>query len=109
MAIQVCVAGATGWTGRAVTVAILESSEFQLVGAIARRQVGVDIGEVLDHGRANVNTESARGEWTGARTRSAPFSFITCWRKIRRPTQHASVLVFYKLLDSLLGRDYSKL
>ena len=55
MAIRVCVAGATGWTGRAVTGAILESSEFQLVGAIARRQVGVDIGEALDHGRANVN------------------------------------------------------
>lgn len=55
MAIRVCVAGATGWAGRAVTGAILGSSEFQLVGAIARRQVGVDIGEVLNHGRANVN------------------------------------------------------
>jgi 4-hydroxy-tetrahydrodipicolinate reductase len=38
-----------------VTGAILASSEFQLVGAIARRQVGVDIGEALDQGRANVN------------------------------------------------------
>jgi 4-hydroxy-tetrahydrodipicolinate reductase len=55
MAIRVCVAGATGWTGRAVTDAILGSSEFQLVGAIARRQAGVDIGEALDHGRTNVN------------------------------------------------------
>ena len=55
MAIRVCVAGATGWTGSAVTGAILASSEFQLVGAIARRQVGRDIGEVLGHGRANLN------------------------------------------------------
>jgi len=55
MAIRVCVAGATGWTGRAVTGAILASSDFQLVGAMARRQVGVDIGEVLAQGRANVN------------------------------------------------------
>jgi 4-hydroxy-tetrahydrodipicolinate reductase len=47
MAIRVCVAGATGWTGRAVTGAILVSSEFQLVGAIARRHVGEDIGEAL--------------------------------------------------------------
>ncbi len=47
MAIRVCVAGATGWTGRAVTGALLGSSDFQLVGAIARRQVGVDIGEAL--------------------------------------------------------------
>ena len=51
MAIRVCVAGATG---RAVTGAILASSDFQLVGAMARRPVGVDIGEALEQGRANV-------------------------------------------------------
>ena len=55
MGIRVCVAGATGWTSRAVTAAILASSEFQLVGAIARRQVGRDIGEALDHGSVNLN------------------------------------------------------
>jgi 4-hydroxy-tetrahydrodipicolinate reductase len=55
MDIRVCVAGATGWTGRAVTDAILASSEFQLVGAIARRQVGRDIGEALGHERADLN------------------------------------------------------
>ena len=54
MTIRVCVAGATGWTGSAVTGALLASSEFQLVGAIARRQAGKDIGEVLGLGRANV-------------------------------------------------------
>ncbi|GAC1370404.1 MAG: hypothetical protein NVSMB44_37510 [Ktedonobacteraceae bacterium] len=55
MAIRVCVAGATCWTGSAVTEAILASSEFQLVGAVARRQAGRDIGEVLGRGRANLN------------------------------------------------------
>lgn len=55
MTIRVCVAGATGWTGSAVTAAILESSDFQLVGAIARRQAGEDIGEALGHGKASVN------------------------------------------------------
>jgi len=54
MAIRVCVAGATGWTGSAVTGAILASSDFQLVSAVARRQVGADIGEALDLKRANV-------------------------------------------------------
>jgi 4-hydroxy-tetrahydrodipicolinate reductase len=54
MAIRVCVAGATGWTGSAVTKAILASSEFQLVGVLARRQAGVDIGEALGLERANV-------------------------------------------------------
>src|SRR5712691_1095984 len=55
MGIRVCVAGAIGWTGSAVTDAILASSEFQLVGAIARRQVGRDIGEALGHERVNLN------------------------------------------------------
>jgi 4-hydroxy-tetrahydrodipicolinate reductase len=55
MSIRVCVAGATGWTGSAVTDAILASSEFQLVGAIARRQVGKDIGEALGHESANLH------------------------------------------------------
>ncbi len=55
MVIRVCVAGATGWTGSAVTGAILASSEFQLVGAIARHQAGRDIGEALGHDRVNLD------------------------------------------------------
>src|SRR5436305_9814430 len=54
MAIRVCVAGATGWTGRAVTGALLGSSDFQLVGAIARGHVAVDIREALGQGRPHV-------------------------------------------------------
>jgi 4-hydroxy-tetrahydrodipicolinate reductase len=47
MAIRVCVAGVTGWTGSAVTRAILATDEFELVGAIARRSAGRDVGELL--------------------------------------------------------------
>lgn len=54
MAVRVCVAGATGWTGSAVTRAILKSSEFLLVSALARREAGRDVGEALGLGRANV-------------------------------------------------------
>jgi 4-hydroxy-tetrahydrodipicolinate reductase len=55
MAIRVCVAGATGWTGSLVTGKILGSSEFQLVGAIARQRAGQDIGEVLGLAKAGIN------------------------------------------------------
>src|SRR5260370_42552588 len=55
MTIRVCVAGATGWPGGTVTRGSVASSEFQLGGAIARRQAGRDIGEGLGEGRANVN------------------------------------------------------
>lgn len=52
--IRICVAGATGWTGSAVTRAILSSTEFKLAGAIARRGVGEDIGTVLGLGPTGV-------------------------------------------------------
>ena len=55
MAVRVCVAGVTGWTGSAVTRKILESGEFQLVGAIARQQAGADVGEVLGRDRVGLN------------------------------------------------------
>jgi 4-hydroxy-tetrahydrodipicolinate reductase len=47
MPIRICVAGATGWAGSAVTRRILQSGDFQLVGVIARQNAGRDIGEVL--------------------------------------------------------------
>ena len=37
----------SGWTGGEVTRAILTSAEFELTGAVARRQAGRDAGELL--------------------------------------------------------------
>lgn len=45
--IAVCVAGATGWTGRAVAQAVLAADDLTLVGAVARRGAGEDLGAVL--------------------------------------------------------------
>jgi len=42
--IRVCLAGATGWTGRALAAAIRDSDAFQLTGAVARRSAGQDLG-----------------------------------------------------------------
>src|SRR5262249_36910458 len=47
MTIRVCVAGVSGWTGSAVTRAILSSNDFELTGAVARRDAGRDAGESL--------------------------------------------------------------
>jgi 4-hydroxy-tetrahydrodipicolinate reductase len=44
MAIRVCVAGVSGWTGRAVARALLSSDEFELTGAVARRTAGELLG-----------------------------------------------------------------
>ena len=44
MSIRVCVAGVTGWAGRAVARAVLESDDFTLVSAVARSAAGQDAG-----------------------------------------------------------------
>jgi len=45
--IRVCIAGITGWTGSEIARAILKSDTLNLVGAVARRSAGLDIGDVL--------------------------------------------------------------
>jgi 4-hydroxy-tetrahydrodipicolinate reductase len=60
--IRVCVAGCTGWTGSAVTRAILGSGDFALVGAVAQKTAGQDAGEVLGRGRVHVKISGSLEE-----------------------------------------------
>jgi 4-hydroxy-tetrahydrodipicolinate reductase len=41
---RVCVAGATGWTGRAVAAAVLEAPDLELRSAVSRSAAGSDLG-----------------------------------------------------------------
>ena len=45
--IAVCIAGATGWTGRALVPAVLAADDLRLVSAVARSAAGDDLGEAL--------------------------------------------------------------
>ena len=45
--IGICVAGATGWTGRAIVEGVLEADDLELRGAVARSSAGEDVGTVL--------------------------------------------------------------
>jgi len=45
--IRLCIAGATGWAGRCLISSILNSEDFVLSGAVARKTAGQDIGAVL--------------------------------------------------------------
>ena len=44
MSIRVCVGGATGWTGTSIVAAIMDSHDFELAGAVARRAAGEPAG-----------------------------------------------------------------
>jgi 4-hydroxy-tetrahydrodipicolinate reductase len=45
--LSVCVAGATGWTGRALARAVLAAPDLTLVSAVSRSAAGRDLGEAL--------------------------------------------------------------
>jgi len=77
MAIRVCVAGVTGWTGACIGRAILDSSDIELTSAVARKTAGRDIGVALGRDKlgrnvfANIEDALATGvevlvEYTGA-------------------------------------------
>ena len=44
---RVCIAGATGWTGRALVAAVAEAPDITLVSAVSRSAAGRDLGEAL--------------------------------------------------------------
>ncbi len=43
--LTVCIAGATGWTGRALVTAVLDAPDLALVSAVSRSAAGRDLGE----------------------------------------------------------------
>ena len=45
MTVRVCVAGATGWTGRAVAEGVLAADDLKLVAAVSRSAAGQDLGQ----------------------------------------------------------------
>jgi 4-hydroxy-tetrahydrodipicolinate reductase len=45
--LSVCIAGATGWTGRALVPAVLGARDLKLVSAVGRSAAGRDLGEAL--------------------------------------------------------------
>ena len=45
--LSVCIAGATGWTGRALVPAVLEAPDLDLVSAVSRSGAGRDLGEAV--------------------------------------------------------------
>ena len=54
MTLRICVAGATGWTGSSLIPAILDTPDLTLVGAVARRSAGQDIGVAAGRAAAGV-------------------------------------------------------
>jgi len=58
----VCIAGATGWTGRALVPAVLEAPDLALTSAVSRSAAGRDLGEALGGAALRVPVHTSVGE-----------------------------------------------
>ena len=56
---RVCIAGATGWAGRAVAEAALAAADLEVTGAVARRAAGNDLGHLLGQKRADIRVAAS--------------------------------------------------
>lgn len=62
MAIRVVIAGATGWTGRALVAAVLKADDLVLAGAVARSAAGQDAGTAIGLAPAGVTISATLEE-----------------------------------------------
>jgi len=60
--LSVCIAGATGWTGRALVPAVLAAPDLTLASAVSRSAAGRDLGEALGGEPLNVPVYGAVAE-----------------------------------------------
>src|SRR5215210_1740989 len=58
----VCIAGATGWTGRALVRAVLDAPDLALVSAVSRSASGQDLGEALGGAGLGIPVHGTVGE-----------------------------------------------
>ena len=59
---RVCIAGATGWTGRALVSGVLAAPDLALVSAVARSAAGKDLGNALGGEAVGVPVHASVGE-----------------------------------------------
>lgn len=48
MSLKVCIAGATGWVGRPLSMEVYRADDLRLVGAVSRSHEGENLGDVID-------------------------------------------------------------
>lgn len=61
-ALSVCLAGVTGWAGRAIAQGILEAADLTLVAAVSRSAAGRDLGQALGRDALDVPVYAAVSE-----------------------------------------------
>jgi 4-hydroxy-tetrahydrodipicolinate reductase len=60
--LSICIAGATGWAGRALVPAVLGAPDLALAGAVSRSAAGRDLGEALGGDALGVPVHASVGD-----------------------------------------------
>ncbi len=60
--LNICISGATGWTGQELVRGVIEAADLALASAVARRTAGRDIGEALGEEPAGVSVVATLAE-----------------------------------------------
>jgi 4-hydroxy-tetrahydrodipicolinate reductase len=68
MSLNVCIAGATGWAGRPLSVEIAKAQDLNLVGAVSRSHKGENLKDVLGEPCADVVVSASVAEALGVPT-----------------------------------------
>ena len=62
MKTRVCIAGATGWVGKALSLAVARSSDLSLVAAVSRSKAGQTLGEIVGERSIEVKVSGSVSE-----------------------------------------------
>ena len=62
MTISVCIAGASGWVGKPLCIAVAQAEDIKLVGAVSRTHEGHPLREVLTDSRLDINISGSVAE-----------------------------------------------
>src|SRR5215210_7607110 len=62
MKLRVCIAGATGWVGRPLSLAVAEAEDLTLVGAVSRSFEGQNLKDVLDDSNVDLTISGSVAE-----------------------------------------------
>jgi 4-hydroxy-tetrahydrodipicolinate reductase len=68
MTIKVCIAGATGWVGKPLCVAVAKAEDMRLVGAVSRSHKGRRLGDVIGDSEVEVTVSGSVEEALDAST-----------------------------------------
>ena len=66
--IKVCMSGVSGWVGRAMVPAIMESDDMELVGAVSRKYAGKPLSDITGDSSHEFKISGSVGEALKART-----------------------------------------